>query len=275
MLTCNRAQYISRAIESILCQRFQEWELIVVHDGLNGPTEAIMNEWTARDNRIRYFHRLQLGNIANACNYGIARARGEYIAILDDDDYWARPDKLEKQVAFLAKQPEYAGCGGGLTIVDPDGNALMSYLKHEEDSSIRGKALSANPMNHSTSMFRRAYWEAAGGYDESLAGFQDWDLWLKLGHLGRLYNFPEVFAYYTMWDGCGSYQQHRRNTRSAIRIVLRHREAYAGFTLAFPLVLLQHAYAYLPSPVRRYSFSFLSLLKKRLFAERKARLKAA
>src|SRR5712692_2029995 len=119
-LTCNRAQYISRAIESVLCQRFQEWELIVVHDGPSGPIDAIMNEWTAVDRRIRYFHRPQMGNIANACNYGIARAKGRYIAILDDDDYWARPDKLEKQVAFLDQQPEYVGCGGGLTVVDPD-----------------------------------------------------------------------------------------------------------------------------------------------------------
>jgi glycosyltransferase involved in cell wall biosynthesis len=273
MLTCNRPQFLGRAIESVLAQTFQDWELIVVHDGPNERTAAVMETWVERDARIRYFRRQQHGNIANACNYGISHARGEFIAILDDDDYWATHDKLAKQVAFLEDNPDYAGCGAGMTVIDDRGNNLMSYLKPEQDGRIKASALCANPVAHSTSMFRTSLGKAVGLYDESLAGFQDWDLWLRLGLVGKLYNFQEVFTRYTLWSGGGSFQQQRRNAVSALKIVLRHRSKYDGFAGAFSLVLMHFAYAHLPAAVRKSSFSYLSRLKKTIFAGKQPRIK--
>jgi len=265
-LTRNRPQFLSRAIESVLRQTFEDWELIVVHDGPDKPTTALMEQWVQRDPRIRYFHRDSGGNIANACNHGLAHARGQYIAILDDDDYWVAPGKLAKQVAFLNSHPDYAGCGGGMTVIDEHENVLMSYLKPEQDNEIRARALWANPMTHSTTMFRRSLGQEIGFYDESLAGYQDWDIWLRLGRLGKLYNFPEVFARYTLWSGGGSFHRERTNVLSALKIVFRHRLAYRGFTGALALALMHLAYAHLPSAIRRSSFSFLSQRKKALFA---------
>lgn len=266
MLTCNRPQFLDRAIQSVVNQTLQDWELIVVQDGPNQQTARAMQQWLERDPRIRYFQRDRVGNIANACNYGLARARGEYVAILDDDDYWVAPDKLQKQAAFLASHPDYAGCGGGMTVIDEHENVQMSYLKPEPDSEIRARALCANPMTHSTTMFRRSLGEGIGYYDESLAGFQDWDIWLRFGRLGKLYNFPEVFARYTLWSGGGSFQQQRKNLLSAVKIVFRHRPGYRGFPRALALVLMHLAYAHLPASVRKSSFSFLALQKKAIFA---------
>jgi len=275
MLTCNRPQFLSRAIQSVLDQSFENWELLVVHDGPNEQTVALMETWVERDPRIRYLRRERRGNIANACNHGISHARGEYIAILDDDDYWAANNKLEKQLAFLEQHPGYAGCGAGMTVIDDRGNDLMSYLKPESDEDIKSKALCANPMTHSTTMFRHSLGKAIGFYDESLEGFQDWDLWLRLGSVGKLYNFPEVFTRYTLWSGGGSFQQQRRNALSALKIVLRHRSRYAGFARAFSLVILHFGYAHLPSAVRKSTFSFLSRLKKTLFAGKQSRIEPA
>ena len=154
-LTRNRPQFLNRAIQSVMEQTLENWELIVVHDGPDPQTMALMEQWVQRDPRIRYFHRDSGGNIANACNYGLAHARGQYIAILDDDDYWVAADKLAKQVAFLDSHPDHAGCGGGMTVIDDNENVLMTYLKPEPDDEIRARALLANPMTHSTTMFRR------------------------------------------------------------------------------------------------------------------------
>ncbi len=272
MLTCNRPRFLNRAIQSVLDQSFGGWELIVVQDGPNEQTAAVMETWVKRDPRIHYFRRAHRGNIANACNYGISRARGEYVAILDDDDYWAAKDKLARQVAFLDDNPDYAGCGAGMALIDESGGDLMSYLKPERDEDIKSHALCSNPMAHSTTMFRRSLGSSIGFYDESLAGFQDWDLWLRLSQVGKLYNFPEVFTRYTLWHGGGSFQQQRRNALSALKIVLRHRSEYEGFAAAFALVILHFAYAHLPSVVRKASFSFLSRLKKTLFAGRHRRV---
>src|SRR5512147_897840 len=88
MLTFNRPRFISRAIESIVAQTFTDWELIVVHDGPNEEIASIMQGWAAREPRVRYFRRTEKGNIAQANNFGLRQAHGEYVAVLDDDDYW-------------------------------------------------------------------------------------------------------------------------------------------------------------------------------------------
>jgi glycosyltransferase involved in cell wall biosynthesis len=268
MLTYNRPQFIGKAIESILAQEFQEWELLVVHDGPNEEIPAVMQEWQKRDRRIHYFHRTVPGNIAEASNFGLANARGEYIAVLDDDDSWARADKLSKQTEFLDRHPDYCCCGGGVIVVDPLGREQMRYLKPERDEQIKRHALMANPLAHSSTLYRREPALRVGGYDQTLAGFQDWDLWLKLGKVGKLYNFPVYFLHYRVWQGSGSFHHSKGNTESALRITRRHRRDYAGFPAAFALALLYHAYAHLPVGVQRASYSFLSRLKKSIFSQR-------
>jgi hypothetical protein len=142
----------------------------------------------------------------------------------------------------------------------------MQYLKQQQDEEIKGKALYANPMVHSTVMFRKSAAVAVHGYEESLAGFQDWDLWLKLGKIGKLYNFPEVFLCYRIWSGGGSFLQTKANTRSAIRVVRRHWGKYPGSWPALALAYLYHGYAHLPMVVRKNTFPALSRLKKRIFS---------
>ena len=268
MLTYNRPQFIGNAIGSILAQQFQDWELLVVHDGPNQQIPLIMADWQKRDPRVLYFHRVVPGNIAEATNFGLSQARGEYIAILDDDDDWADPAKLATQIQFLDTHRDHCCCGGGVIVIDPDGREQMRYLKPEHDEQIKRRALMANPLAHSTTLYRRDAALKTGGYDETLPGFQDWDLWLKLGKLGKLYNFPEYFLRYRVWHGSGSFHQSKGNTTSALRITRRHRHDYAGFSIAFPMALLYHAYAHLPSGVQKFSYSFLSQWKKAAFSHR-------
>jgi hypothetical protein len=115
-------------------------------------------------------------------------------------------------------------------------------------------------------MYRRDDALAAGGYDETMAGFQDWDLWLKLGLRGRLANFPEYLLYYQIWPGSGSLLQSRQNVASARTIVRRYRRRYRHFPLAYTMAMLYSAYAQLPLPARRASYAFLSRMKKATFA---------
>lgn len=268
MLTYNRPQLIGRAIESAAAQTLSDWELIVVQDGNNQHTVNVVGEWAARDSRIKYLRRDKGGNIANATNYGLRGAEGKYIAILDDDDCWIAPDKLHRQVGFLEKNSDHVGCGSGMIAIDEQGRETLRFLKPETDAEIRQNALFANPMAHSTGMYRRLAIEQIGLYDETLAGFQDWDVWLKLGQLGKLYNFPEYLANYQIWEGSGSFQAPLGNTRSALRIVQRHRHAYRGFPMALMMAYAYHSYAHLPIGIRKVSYSFLSRLKKSAFSGR-------
>ncbi len=268
MLTFNRPQKIGRAIESVCAQTFQDWELLVVQDGSHAATGDILREWCATDTRVRHLPRGVVGSIAEASNYGLERSAGEYIAILDDDDYWCDREKLARQVEFLDRNPEYVGCGGGYVLVDPDGKELRRCLKPETDRQIRLGALLANPIANSTAMFRRVVGGKAAHYDERLRGFADWDFWLMIGTRGKLYNVQECIARYTLWEGGGSFFQQKVNTRSAIWIVRKHRNAYSGFIPGLGLAYAAYLYACLPEVVRRFSYQRLSSLKKGMAASR-------
>ena len=95
--TYNRAHLIGRAIQSVLNQTYQNFEIIVVDDGSTDNTEEMIKEFQKHDKRIKYIRHEKNRGGAAARNTGIKVARGEYIAFQDSDDEWL-PEKLEKQM---------------------------------------------------------------------------------------------------------------------------------------------------------------------------------
>lgn len=93
MLTYNREEFVSRAIESILAQTYRDFEFIIIDNGSTDRSGAIADEYAVKDNRICVIHRAR-GNIGAGRNTGLDAARGEYITFIDDDD-WTEPDFLE------------------------------------------------------------------------------------------------------------------------------------------------------------------------------------
>ncbi|HBR01182.1 MAG TPA: glycosyltransferase [Ruminiclostridium sp.] len=93
MLTYNREELVARAIESILNQTYEDFELIIVDNGSADRSGAIADEYAVKDSRTRVIHR-ERGNIGSGRNAGLDAATGEYIAFIDDDDY-AETDFLE------------------------------------------------------------------------------------------------------------------------------------------------------------------------------------
>lgn len=258
MATWNRANFIDRAIESVVGQTFVDWELIIVDDGSTDATRETVGRWVERDGRIKYLPIEHTGKIARVSNEGLRVAAGEFIAILDDDDWWIDPSKLAKQVAFLDAHRDYVACGGWFVVVDQDGNRVSRVGKPASDAAIRRVALFANPIANSTAVFRRT----VGLYDESLSQFADWDFWLKAGVVGKLCNLPEYFLAYRMWGGGSSFVNQRANARAAEVIIWRYRAKYAGFVRAFISMLLYRCYAYLPVCMRSVLNAPLSRFKK-------------
>ena len=266
MATWNRANLIGRAIQSVCDQTFKDWELLVIDDGSPDNTETVVQEWQRHEPRIRYIKVPHRGSIAIVSNDGLRAARGEFIAILDDDDWWCDAEKLAKQVAFLDSHPDCVACGGGIILVDTEGREIGRTLKKESDAEIRGVALFANPLVNSTTLFRRAASAAVGDYDETLSQFADWDFWLKLGNQGAFYNFPEHFAAYRVHPGSSSFRRQRENAISAIRIVKRYRRIYPGFWKGMAYAYGYRIYAALPEWFRRATSGFLLVAKKKIFA---------
>ena len=116
--THNRADYLSAAIESVLEQTFQDFELLVVDDASTDTTAALVSSFS--DSRIKFI-RLDMNRGGSAArNQGILSSRCDYIAFLDDDDAWT-PEKLELQVELLDRAPAEVGAVyTGYTMVDTE-----------------------------------------------------------------------------------------------------------------------------------------------------------
>lgn len=258
----NRAGMIDGAVEALLRQTFEDWELVITDDGSSDDTPRIAGAWPSRDPRIVYLRNDANAGISINYNRGFARARGEFVAMLDDDDHWCDPGKLRKQVDFMDGNPECVGCGGGLIVIHPDGRERYRYLKPETDAEIRYYMLYSNPMANSTTLFRRAAAERVGWYDASLRYSGDRDFWMKMGLAGKLYNFPEHLSFYTMGDSNTSIVHMRPHLKASLMLTRRYRAHYPNYLPALALNLLQYGYAFLPEGMRRPLHSGAARIKR-------------
>ncbi len=266
MPTYNRVALLRRAVQSIEAQTFHDWELVVLDDASTDGTKGYLDDLAKKDPRVRPIHHAQnyYPDISRTLNEGLEIARGEYVARLDDDDYWIDARKLEKQVAFLDSHPDYTVVGGGVVVVDAAGREQSRYFKKETDAEIRQGALFANPFSHTTVLFRRDPAREAGGYGNWRYA-EDWDLWLKLGTRGKLYNFPEYFMAYLMAGQNKSFVHQRPQSKMLFDIIKAHRNEYPHYYRAYAVNLAQYLYSFLPLFIRRPLHRVLSSLKRRSF----------
>lgn len=178
--TYNRAHLISRALQSVLCQTFSDYEIVVVDDGSTDHTLEVIKAF--QDTRIEYVRLERNRGPSLARNVGIQAARGEWIAFLDSDDEWL-PRKLELQVARLEGTNDshatvvYCLCDqydGSLKRTVPSIDRL-----HEGDvfdHLLRNR----RPPTASAFVVKRSCLLGIGGFDEGFPSSNDIDLWLRL-----------------------------------------------------------------------------------------------
>ena len=150
----NAGRYLREAIDSVLRQSWQDWELIIVDDGSTDDTREIIGEYASRDHRIRLYpmEHCGRGGARNAC---LERSRGRYIAICDSDDVF-HPERFALQVAFLDGNPEYGVVSADYLLFSDDLPLSAQYPFPDNPESIRalfdkGKMGACHPV----SMFRR------------------------------------------------------------------------------------------------------------------------
>ena len=251
MATYNRAHMLGRGIEALRRQTFKDWELIITDDKSSDNTPSVVREWMARDPRIVSLrNEVNLGASKNY-NVGFRHARGEYIAMLDDDDVWNGDDKLARQVEFLDAHPDYVGCGGGVIVINTEGSELYRFLKPETDEKIRRLMLISNPMSNSTTLFRRRAGEQVGWYDESLSYSGDRDFWMKMALVGKLYNLQDYLGFYTIGTHNYSIAHVKPHLKASLGLTIRYRDKYPNYPLGLALSYAQYWYAFLPPSIRR------------------------
>ena len=183
MTIYNAEPYLKEAIDSILTQKFADWELIAVNDGSTDQSKEILS--TYDDPRVRVFTLPENTGRTPALRYAFEQARGEYIAVLDADDV-ALPERLARQVEFLDNHPEVVFVGSWAQIIDETGRITSTLEPPVNSEELRDCMGWSNPMVHSSIMYRSDAASKVGGYPEEFAYAQDSALMHELAWHGGL-----------------------------------------------------------------------------------------
>jgi glycosyltransferase involved in cell wall biosynthesis len=183
----NGAPQVREAVLSVVSQTRADFELIVVDDDSTDATPEILASF--RDSRLSVVRRAR-GGLTSALNAAIRLAQAPLVARLDADDI-ALPDRLERQLAFLAAHSDVGLVGTAAREVDAAGREVAIVRPPADDAGIRRALIRRNPFVHSSIVMRRAAVEQAGGYDEAFPVAQDYDLWMRMSRVTRMANLQE------------------------------------------------------------------------------------
>jgi glycosyltransferase EpsE len=247
----NGEPYAERAIPSILAQTYGDFEFILVDDGSTDRTPEILRQLAGRDPRVRVFSPGRLG-VAAAANYGIAQARGEYIARQDFDDR-SYPDRLRLQVEFLDSHPDVGVVGGYYLLVDENRGERYVRMGPTEHTAIVSSMAHSIPFANTHVAFRRQAWVAAGGYPP-VADLEDLLLWLRIAKLGWSFGkIPELLGEHyvhpsSFFHRTFKYADRQRNLARVQAQVIRE----LGLPLwRYLFVVGRYVYAYSPTNLKR------------------------
>ena len=183
--TFNRLKYLRLSIDSVFAQTHADWELVIADDGSDEETYEYLRAITVEP-RIRLIRLSHSGRPSTVRNLALREARGRYVAFLDSDDVWL-PGKLEAQLAAHASCPARRWSYTGLDLIDGDGAILKRWptgrwvpydgavfeVLLKQEASVAAPAVLAE----------RSLVTEAGGFDEELPFFEDYDMWMRLSRL--------------------------------------------------------------------------------------------
>lgn len=172
----NRPQMLKRAIESVIRQTYDDFEVIVVDDGSGQPAQPVIDRFA--DKRITGIRQDHAG-VSAARNRGVDAARGRYIAFLDSDDEWHRV-KLERQMTLLAQNPAYRICYTGEQWIRNEKPFNHPKSAKKFSGYIFDRCLDDCFIGCSTVVLEKSLFYESGGFDTALPVCEDYDLWLKI-----------------------------------------------------------------------------------------------
>jgi glycosyltransferase involved in cell wall biosynthesis len=195
--TYNREVYLSEAIQSVVRQSYTNIEIIVVDDGSNiNYAQKICDKFE----NCFYFYKVN-GGLSSARNYGIRKSKGNFIAFLDDDDFW-REDKIEKQLLLLEKYPDIDCIHSSAMIVDDDGNSsgiiigASSKNAHKRSGYVFWNAIGGWAVKSPTPLIRKKVFQKDLMFDESIKVGEDIDFYHRMFFRHKVLYIDEPLAFY-------------------------------------------------------------------------------
>ncbi len=217
--------YLRASIESILNQNYKNFEFIIVDDCSSDNSVSVIESYS--DKRIRLIRNQKNMGLTKSLNVAINDAKGEFIARMDADDI-ALPQRFEKQVDFLRKNPEHIACGTAIKILGShkDGKIISRTIPDVE--TFRIYLLFGNYPNiaHPTAMFNHTLLKKHNvKYDEKCLLAQDYKMWVDCSKHAPCYNLDEVLLLYRVHDKAVSVEKQQLQKDIAAQIITEQLQA--------------------------------------------------
>jgi glycosyltransferase involved in cell wall biosynthesis len=245
LLTCyNHARFLPECLAGVRRQTFRDYELIVLDDGSTDGTREWLAEHAGEARLV--FNEENLGTYATL-NVGLGLARGEFVAVLNDDDVWL-PEKLSRQVGLMDSHPKVGlvhtdggfidGSGGPI-----EGSPLGFEFPRTETGDVLLALCAANKIIASAALVRRKCFDELGGFDESYFGSGDWQMWLRIAERYEVGFVPERLTLYRVHGENASHKLDRI-WRDDERLRLWLKDRMPGYAGRFPAKELARARAH-------------------------------
>ncbi len=183
-----------KAAETIINQTFKDWEFVMIDDASTDNTGNILEEYAKQDKRIKLFHNIINQERCISRNLAIEQSIGEYVAVLDGDDY-AFPSRLAKQVVYLDTHPDCYLVGARAELIDGEGKVFGESWGLGYDGDITEEIKKQNRLVHSSIMFRntKEFW-----YRDNMRYAEDYDLFMQMILANKkIHLLQEILVQYT------------------------------------------------------------------------------
>jgi hypothetical protein len=241
----NGEPYLKQAIDSILAQSFEGFELIVVDNHSTDDSPHIVESYD--DERIILTKPEEPLHLAQALNHAAGMARGEFVARMDADDI-SHPSRFEKQVAYLKEHPEVGILGSQICPIDADGEPITGgqYNKPESHADIACSLFFGCALWHPTVMLRKSVIDELGWYSSpTIAGreeysTEDYDLWCRAIEHTQIHNLAEKLLDYRIHAENHSLASSRRkeHSRNLVLILSQHIKNSLGMDVSHAVCAL-------------------------------------
>lgn len=197
--TYNHANYLSKAINSIINQTYENWEAIIIDNHSTDHTHKVVNEFN--DKRIKYIKINNSGVIAKSRNAGISKASGDWIAFLDSDDWWVK-DKLKICIEYFKN--DFDLLYHDLEINSNNRSLISNRLvksRKLQKPVIIDLLVNGNAISNSSVIVKKSLLKEVGLIDENkkLVAAEDYNTWLKISNLtDKFFYLPKRLGYYRM-----------------------------------------------------------------------------
>lgn len=256
----NAGDFLRPALDSILSQTHQNWELIAINDGSTDNSWSILKQFQSQDKRVKIFKNDKNHGIGFTTNLAIKKAKGAFIARMDADDI-SLPSRIKKQVKFLLQNPNVIAVGGQCHVINTKGEVVGKKNFPTEHQQIKSMMYNAMSIQQPTVMFNtKLLPKQFTWYNNSLSPVDDLDLFFRLFKYGQLANLNNFVLKYRQYHQSSSLKDPKKTfslTKKVRKLAVKKYQFRPSLKNKIVAIIQEMIVKTLPSPFIYPAYSIL------------------